>query len=271
MITVDGTSLQHYGWNIRTVGSRLRSAAPRGANTEVAGADGAVWQRKPLSELQFELSMWIAGCLPDGTMPTDRVGRQVVRDRVDALLGLLWRQDRLVRIEDTDSSRYCMAEVLAPFDPTTMAGATRAEFAVECNVPDGCWWDTSQADTGPVALTSGGDMTLTGLGGANLPPGQLQIQLTGPGRNVRIETADGAWLAFNGDLPATGSVLITDTGAAWHDESPTVSLMSAVRWAPGPQLLPLGGGPDPVVHVTAENTSVDSRIRVTGTRRWRTA
>ena len=272
-ITVDGVSLQDYGWNIRTVGARLVSAAPRGGNTEVAGADGALWAaNKPLGELQFELDMWVVGAEPDGSMPHESTPRALVRQRVDELLGLLWRTDRLVEIVDTDRGRRCFAEVTQPFTPTTMAGATRAEFAVECNVPAGCWEDTDTVSTGPVALTSGGTVTLDGLGGGNLPPGGLTVALTAPGRNVRLTTTDGSVLEFRGDLPTSGVFIDTTAGLAYPSDNPTVSLMKQVRWWPHPPMLPLPPGPsDPAVEVTAEATTVASRIEITGRRRWRTA
>jgi len=272
-ITVDGVSLQNFGWNITTTGSRLRAAGPRGNNTEVAGADGAVWQPdKPLGELQFELSMWILGAEDDGQMPPDGIGRARVRQRVDELLALLWRTDRLVEIADTDRGRRCFAEVLQPFDPTTMAHASRAEVAVELNVPAGCWEDVALADTGPVPLTTSQTTTLTGLGGGNLPPGQLIVRLNGPGRNIRLTTERGAWLAFNGDLPTAGVVIDTAVPAAYPADNPTVSLMKQVRWAPHAAMLPLGYSPtDPVLRVTAEATTTNSRIQITGRRRWRSA
>lgn len=272
-ITVDGVSLQHFGWNITTTGSRLRAAAPRGSNIEVAGADGAVWQpHKPLDELQFELSMWILGADADGGMPEDGIGRARVRQRVDELLALLWRTDRLVEVTDTDRGRRCFAEVLQPFDPTTMAHASRAEFAIECNVPAGCWEDITVVDTGPVPLTNSQATTLTGFGGGNLPPGQLTVRLNGPGRNIRLTTADGAWLAFNGDLPTAGVVIDTALPAAYPADNPTVSLMTQARWAPHAAMLPLGYSPtDPVLGITADATTTDSRIQITGRRRWRSA
>lgn len=274
-VTVDGVSLDRLVWNVRTIGDRLITAGRRGGNTPAATVDGTIWRAdKPLSELYPSLSMWLAGADPDGDFPA--VPRMVARMRLrlDELLTLLVGQDRLREIVDTDTGRRCFAEVTDVLAPRTMAGGARAEVVVPLVVPAGCWEDVTAFDTGAVVLPAAGSVTVTGAGGGHLPTTGLTIELTPPGRNIELTTADGRWIKFNGDLPAGAATRIhldPLDPRCYQISAPGVSLIAAVVL---PDVVPLplpNSAADPVLDVTAEAVTGASRIRVQGRRRWLSA
>lgn len=273
-LTVNGQTLDRLVWNVRTIGERLGTAGRRGANVEANQIDGTGWRPdKPLAELLITLSMWIAGADPDGDFPSDPFMRTRMRRRLDQLLLLMGQQDDLAEIVDTDTDRRCYAEISQPLLPTTMAAGARAEVQFPLTIPAGCWEDVDEFDTGDVVLTADTDVTVP-AGGSTLPTVGLRIDVSPPARNLRIETAQGRFVEFSGDLPA-GAATRIDLNP-WDPQvfqvsTPAVSLLAALT-IPDVVPLPLPAAvADPVISITAQATSAASRIRVRGRRRWQTA
>ncbi|MFE2751559.1 hypothetical protein ACFXGA_06100 [Actinosynnema sp. NPDC059335] len=274
-VTVGGTSLDTLVWNVRTLGSRLATAGRRGGNLATAGLDGARWQPKPLAELTFDLAMWILGSDTDGLFPESGTLRGQMRARYDELLRIMGQQYGLTEIVDTDSGRRCFAEIQGAIGPTTMAAGSRAEVTFPLVVPAGCWEDVAVLTTPLVVLPASGPVTLTGLGGGNLPLTGLTVRLRPPARNVRITCSDGSWLQVSGDLPAGDDLLLTLTDEPTaRQEGSSVDLLHTVDWSGTsayPLAVPVTSSSDPVVTVTAEATTAASRIQVSGRRRWQSA
>jgi hypothetical protein len=274
-IEVNGTTLDSLVWNIRFLGDRMATAGRRGANLETAGLDGARWRAdKPLAELAVNLSMWLVGSNTDGTLPGNPTLKAAMRTRYDQLLRLMGQAEQLVEVRDTETGRRCFAEIQAALTPATMAGGSRAEVVFPLVIPAGCWEDTTAFATTPVVFGASTAVTVTGAGGGTLPLTGMTIKLTPPGRNIRITTASGKWVQFNGDLPAgadTWLVLNPENPACYKVTAPTVSLLAALDL---PDVIPLpipASTADPVLTVTAEATSAASRIAFTGRRRWASA
>lgn len=270
-VTVNGQSLDRLVWNVRTIGERLATAGRRGANVEGNTIDGSWWRPdKPLSELLVTMSMWIAGADPDGDFPSDPLMRSRMRKRLDQLLALMGQQDGLAEIVDTETQRRCYAEITGAIQPTTMAAGGRAEVSFPLTIPAGCWEDVAEFDTGDVVFDGDTDVTVP-AGGSTLPTIGLRIDLTPPASNLRIETAAGRFIEFNGPLPA-GAATRIDLNPwdpkAYQVSTPATSLLAAVV-IPDVVALPLPAGVmNPVISATGTGTSGASRIRVRGRRRW---
>jgi hypothetical protein len=273
-LTVNGQSLDRLVWNVTTIGERLGTAGRRGANVEANRIDGSAWRAdKPLAELLLNLSMFILGSDPDGDFPADPFMRGRMRKRLDQLLVLMGQQDALAELVDTETQRRCFAEVAQPLLPTTMAHGARAEVQFPLTVPAGCWEDVAEFDTTALVLTANTAVPVP-CAGSTLPTVGLQIDLTPPASNIRIETALGRWFEFNGPLPA-GAATRLDLNpwdpAVYQTSAPGVSLLAA---AAIPDVVPLqlpASPTNPVLTVTATGTTAASRIRVRGRRRWQTA
>jgi hypothetical protein len=273
-MTVNGESLDRLVWNVRTIGERLATGGRRGANVETNAIDGALWRsNKPLGELLVTLSMWLSGSDPDGDFPEDPLLRSRMRRRLDQLLVLMGQQDALAELVDVETQRRCFAEISQPVMPSTMAAGARAEVQFPLTIPAGCWEDVDEFDTGDVVFDGDTDVTVP-CGGSTLPTVGLRFDFTPPASNIRVETADGRWVEFNGPLPA-GAATRVDLNprnpAAYQLTAPGTSLLAAVV-LPDVQSLALPvSAVDPVVTVTAAGTSAASRVRVRGRRRWQTA
>lgn len=273
-VTVAGLSLESLVWNVRVQGERLVTAGRRGANVETSNIDGVLWRpNKPLAELYPILSMWILGADPDGDFPLEQRTRMRMRARLDELLFVMGQQAGLVEVVDTDSNRRCFAEIQAALAPTTMGGGGRAEVQFPLAVPAGCWEDVTEFDTGQVVFDGSTDVTVP-AGGSNLPTVGLIVELTPPATNVRLQTAAGRWIEFNGALPAGAATRIDldpRMPAAYQLSAPAVSLLAAVE-LPDVQALALPASViNPVISATASGTSGASRVRIRGRRRWQTA
>lgn len=273
-VEVGGVSLEGLVWNVAVQGERLVTAGRRGANVETSNIDGVLWRPgKPLAELYPVLTMWILGSDPDGDFPLEPHARKRMRARLDQLLLVMGQQEGLVEVVDTDTDRRCWAEIQATIAPTTMAGGGRAEVQFPLAVPAGCWEDVAEFDTGQVVFDGDTGVTVP-CAGSNLPTVGLIVELTAPATNVRLETASGRWIEFNGAVPA-GAATVIDLNprmpAAYQSSSPGVSLLAAVE-LPDVQSLALPAAVmNPVISATATGTSGASRIRVRGRRRWQTA
>jgi hypothetical protein len=274
-ITIGGTSLDTLVWNVRTLGERMATAGRRGTNLESAGLDGTRWRgNKPLAELQLTLSMWILGSNFDAALPGSPTMRQAVRTRLDTLLRLINQQEALTTVADTTSNRQCRAEIQGALGPATMAGATRMELQLPLVIPAGCWEDVTAFTPAAVLFAASTAVTVVGGGGGTLPLTGMTVKLTPPASNVRITTAAGKYVQFNGAVPAgadTWLVLDPENPQAYQTSAPTVSLLGSLDL---PDVIPLAipaSTADPVVTVTAASTTSATRIRFTGRRRYATA
>lgn len=89
---IDGVSLQTYAYNITTLGGdRMAPPAVRGADIVVPYLPGTVFTPKVADKRVITLGMWVAGASPDGSIPTDEVGRRTVERNWTTLRNLLWR------------------------------------------------------------------------------------------------------------------------------------------------------------------------------------
>lgn len=273
-LTVNGQTLERLVWNVTTIGERLGTSGRRGANVEANRIDGSGWRGdKPLSELLLNLSMFIVGSDPDGDFPSDPTMRARMRKRLDQLLALMGQQETLSEFVDVETGRRCYAEVAQPVLPTTMAAGGRAEVQFPLTVPAGCWEDVAEFDTGDVVLGADTDVVVP-CAGSNLPTVGLRIDFTPPASNIRVETAAGRWVEFNGALPA-GAATRLDLDpwdpAAYQVSAPGVSLLAAVNIPDVVALQLPASSAAPVLTVTATGTTGASRVRVRGRRRWQTA
>ena len=165
----------------------------------------------------------------------------------------------------------CFAEVREAVDFTSMAGGTRAEFAVNMAIP-GAFWE----EVVPVTFTSGGfdvDTTfeLDVLAGSTAPIEDAVITLTGPLQVVRLtDVVSGAFVRYAAWISATDTVVIdvgkfTVTKNGVSDVKNLTHGGSAV-WLP---LTPEGGyGFAPRLRMQCHSLSSGADITVVARRRF---
>jgi hypothetical protein len=104
---IDGVSLSSMAMNVRNRSAGLARAGRRGDNQVVSGQDGSSFVRnKPLAEGTVGFQMWVQGCLPDGTMPTQQSRQMVLRQNLEGLLSLVSDPSDLQEVTRIESAGY---------------------------------------------------------------------------------------------------------------------------------------------------------------------
>lgn len=208
--TVDGTVLNTYAWNIRTLSDRSGLPPRRGDNESIPYRPGRLWVPKMFDQRTVPLQMWIAGCDDDGLVPTAHSSRAQFNENEDALLrlfGVTHREVEIVRVKDMPDGPLTLtglAECSNTMSPSMMAGGTRATLTVDLVMADPFWY-------GPEAeqeVTAAG-ATLEHVGSA--PCVDMLIELVGPLLNPRLRnTLTGVEVRYSGAV-AGGETVTLDT------------------------------------------------------------
>lgn len=281
-VTVDGTRLDTYAWNIETIDGRIGVAAVRGANPIVPGRHGEIFTaNKTWDAKDIVLKMWVKGSDVDGLVPTTDMTE--FRKNIDALTLLFGTRSRLLDVRQTWPAgvRQALCEVLQAYDMSGRAINPQAKFNVVLRVPGAFWQDVSTTDySSATNLTSGTTVTMAAYDGATAPMEDHMIVVSGPATNPRLtDPATGMFVQFNGTIGAgtdwqvdaanytsrTGSSILFTVGAG------TNVIANTVFGGGGPRLMtltPKAGGPQ--LTLTATSPGAATQIRARGRRKFLT-
>lgn len=140
-------------------------------------------------------------------------------------------------------ARRAMIEVINSIDMSSMAGGTRATFQVDAEIPSSFWEDTHVTTSTVALIQNGQTISLSDFGGtsASIEDAIIEIHgnvgLSDVGSITLTDIATGAWI--NIDEPAAASAPIVIDCDKWTVTKGGVSIMSSVRHAGSPRLLPL--------------------------------
>src|SRR5690242_3577659 len=85
-ITIDGTRLDTYAWNVRSRSGRDLTAQVKTPNIDVPTLNGEVWvPGKKVGPGRMVLKMWVQGCDANGVPPTDQDTYWLYRQNLDSL------------------------------------------------------------------------------------------------------------------------------------------------------------------------------------------
>jgi hypothetical protein len=204
-VTANGVVLNTLAYNIRTLTGRLRTPARRGGNIAVPARHGAIrTPGKRYDQGQVVLSMWVVGADVDGRVPTSGPARARLLQHADMLTRIFATDTvELVRTRPDGSQRRLLGEVDESIDFTSMAGGSRAEFAVALTVPGAFWTDTADVTA---SFAGEGAWSVAEFDGATAPCDELAVTWTG-GTNPRVQ-AGGVWLQYSAVLAATESITL---------------------------------------------------------------
>lgn len=204
-VTANGVTLNTLAYNIRTLTGRLRTPVRRGGNVIVPGRHGAIrTPGKRFSEGEVVLSMWVLGADVNGLVPASGPARARLLSNVDMLTRVFGAETvELTHTLPDGSTRRLLGEVSEAIDFTSMAGGSRAEFAVAIDVPGAFWQDT--ADT-TASFTGSGTWSVAPFAGATAPMDELRVTFNG-GTNPRI-TSGGVWVQYSAALAAGESITL---------------------------------------------------------------
>lgn len=268
-LTVNGQSLSTLAWNIESRGARWQVPGRRGENFAMPGVHGATHvMGKPYEENSLPLSMWAVGANPDGSLPADKNSRLKCLENLD-MLSRLFSAPVLELIEtdpDTGAQRRCLGEVVQAIDFSSMAGGTRAEFAVEIVVPGSFWFDISNTvQTVPTGVTTAKTLTFSSFSAMTAPLVGATYEVAGPVASpVLADPVTGQWVKLGRTL-TSGQVWKIDT-ANWTTMIGSTNVLHQTTHGFGTTFLDLSaavGGPR--LHFTAAgSTTTATSVKVTG-------
>lgn len=132
---LENVNLSNLAWNISNRSAGWSVPGKVGSNVKVPSKHGAFWNpNKTFDEGHLSLSMWAAGCNPDGTLPDNEDGRKKVRDNLDRLSSLFGTPNRLLTLRQiTGTEMPVINEITNPNLASTLNnGVTLAKnYAVD--------------------------------------------------------------------------------------------------------------------------------------------
>lgn len=270
-LTVNGTALHTYAWNVVNRGARWKVPGMRGENVTMPGVHGSRQTiGKVYSENTLTFNMWAVGANLDGTMPANKDAERKCLENLDILSRLFSLPFLDVRQTLNDGTiRQCDAEVVQAIDFSTMAGGTRAEFAVELVVPKAFWFDlTTTVQSLPTGAVSTKMLNFTSFAAATAPIVGGVYEVTGPVASPTLANPDtGQWVKLNATVPA-GQVWRVDS-ANWTSTLNGVNQLSKTTHGLGTTFLDLTPNTiGPKIYFTGGSTTTATAVKVTAKRAY---
>jgi hypothetical protein len=251
-LTVDGFDLQTVAWNIASRARGWQVVGLRGGNPQVPSRDGSIpVLDRARDDAHMPLSMWVNGCDSSGLIPLTTSGAQLVRQNVDVLTRVFGAKHRLlhlVQTMDDASQREAYAQIVQTIDFTSMANATRAEFAVELLLPYVYWQDVADVTFTSSPLTVDATVTMAAFDGMTAPATDWRWTLNGPATNPRLTIPDsGLWVQYNGVLTSTETWVVDS--ALFTSKKGTTNVVASTQHNGSTRVvaIPRAGGPQVVV------------------------
>ena len=283
-MTVDGTRLDTYAYNIETIDGRIRVPGRRGADAVVPGRHGVIpFTGKTFEPNEIVLKMWVIGADVDGAIPGGSSALAEFRKNVDALTLLFSGGSGLLDVRQTWPAgvRQALCQVLQSYDMSGRAVQPTATFSVALSIPGAFWQDVSTSDySSATGLTSGTTVTMATYDGATAPMEDHMIVVSGPATNPRLTNpTTGAWVQYNGTIAAgtdwqidcatygsrVGSSILFTAGGG------TNAIASTSQGTGGTRLMtltPRVGGPQ--LTLTCTSPGGGTQIRARGRRKFLT-
>lgn len=279
-MTVDGTRLDTYAYNIETIEGRIGMPAVRGANPSVPGRHGSLYvPNKTFDDASIVLKMWVIGADVNGGVPTTEMTE--FRKNIDALMLLFGKRGSLLDVRQTWPAgvRQALCEVRQAFDLSARAIQPQAKFNVSLDIPGTFWQDVSTSDYASATnLTSGTTLTMAAYDGATAPMEDHMLIVRGPATNPRLtDVLSGMWVQYNGTI-ATGtdwqvdsSIWSSRTGAGilFTAGGGSNAIASTTYGGGGPRFISLtarSGGPQ--VAFTCTSPGVATQVQARGRRKY---
>lgn len=206
---VNGISLDTLAVALTDTSGLMVPPPRRGENRVVAGRHGRIFaRRKRYDEGEITLSLWVAGSLPDGSIPGGSSALREFERRRDEILRA-FAADTVVIDYTPDSglTRRALCEVRERPDVSRVGVEPIAKLTYALTIPDAFWSELS-AQTHVASLLDGESTTATPFAGATAPMTDLLITF-GPGNNPELGQGE-AFLAYDGVI-GVGQTLVVDT------------------------------------------------------------
>lgn len=237
-VTLNGVSLDSLAYLLTDVSQLFTTPAKRGRNQTVPGRHGTIrTPNKRYTEAEYVLPMWVAGSLPDGSIPTSSSAAREFWKRRDELLRILSAPTVLVQFTRPDGLRVeARCEATETLDFTRHGDESMAEVKVVLTNTDAFWTDASpvtQNITGPTGTTQ----ELTEFASASAPMTDLRVTFQGPVNNPQLLHGTKS-VQYQGVIPSGRQLVLNTktwtpspgTGAAWSPDLRQVSFFPGPPW-----------------------------------------
>jgi hypothetical protein len=208
-IFVNGISLDTLAVALTDTSGLMVAPPRRGENRIVAGRHGRIFaHRKRFDEGEITLTLWVAGSLPDGSIPGGSSALQEFEKRRDEVIRAFAADTVTIDYTpDSGLTRRALCEVRERPDVTRVGVEPIAKLSYALTVP-GAFWTELSAQSHSASLLNGGSTTVTEFAGATAPMTDLRI-IFGPGNNPELGQGE-AFIAYDGVIGA-GQTLEIDT------------------------------------------------------------
>ncbi len=280
-ITVNGTRLDTWAYNIKTKDGMVIIPNLRGDNAVVPGKHGELWTpNKRRDPGEIILSMWIRDRDVDDVLPASNP-YYAWRQNLDTVLRLFNSPYALLDVRqtlDTGVVRQAFCEVKGISDPV-MRGERYGELKVSLSIPDSFWQDTATTDYDSTAGVANAIKThsLTAYSGATAPMEDLQFVVDGPLTNARLtDIASGHYVQLNFALPGTDQWMVdtstwsskTGAGIAFTTNGTIRTSVTQAVGAMLPRLFGIAPTSPPSVSLSGTGASTTTRLRIRNRRKY---
>lgn len=230
--SIDGVSLQTYGWNITTSGGDLASPPPlRGEDVVIPYVPGALIQPRIPDSRTISFNMWVQGSDSNGKVPTNASMRAEFEKNLKMLRDLFWNGGKSVtltkRWREYGSSTVITASAKAIFEggfAPSMTGSLRATFTVDMRLPDPFFYGAEET----INLSGASPTSTTVVIKGDYETTDIVITLNGSRYTPRL-TVGSAWVQVDRDI-TSGNSIVLDVDAWTAIQNPEGSSTNVIRY-----------------------------------------
>jgi hypothetical protein len=273
-VLANGLNLETLAWNISQKSGRYQLPGVRGSNTSVPGMRGASFVRnRPVNTGMWTLTMWVLGCLPDGTIPSWGEGRRIFARNFEQLVKSVMSVSSPISLtawQDDGSARVATGMIGGSTDSSLMMGGRRGEITLIFEILEGAWQDAvSRTITGVAGTHWSNDvLDLSALDGGSAPIDNSVVTVKGPITNPRIyDPVSQTWVQYNGALGSTDTWVVDSS--QWNSTVNGVGVLTTTQHYGHPKFLVIDPGTfgrTPSVQVTGTGTGATTNVIITAAR-----
>lgn len=277
VVVVNGFCLNTLAWNITTKTGRGTLPSTRGDDFTFPGQTGRIFvPNKPLDSGQYNLSMFVLGAYPDGSMPQFNAMRVMLVKNVEQIIQSCYSQSAPVTLyswQPNGAVRVTTGTLVGSsgMDMNLFMAGRRAELSLVFDILPGVWSDyTTTTLTGTAGTGwSNQTLTLTALAGGTAPIEDSVVTVSGPITNPIVSNAaTGTTVKFTGTVP-TGQNWVIDSGA-WTTKLNGVSVLSTTTHTGHPRFVVIDPGTAfaaPNLTLSGSATGASTNLSVTAARK----
>lgn len=213
---LDGTSLNQWGWSVKSIGDGLALPPMFGENITVANRPGVRHIDKVPGPRSLALAMWMTGTDPaTGINSSVHSNAMIWNKNWDTIRGMVYSDTgsqkvltrRWWKVEASTKtliSASALVELTGVVQPT-MTSRDRCDFVLEFLMADPYFYGTTSTTT----WSSPGSKTITNAGDATVWHSNFTLTLQGPASSPKVQNSTtGVWVQYGSTISGGETVTI---------------------------------------------------------------